>query len=101
MPYDVEFETSDYEKMSPFTKNFLSLYHDSNNTIIRTSVLKVASDWHKSGGHSISSTGEGQDWVILNALYKDTAANVYNGIKNMHSKNWATYVAGYNNYKNK
>lgn len=101
MPYDVEFETGDYEKMSPFTKNFLSLYHDPNNTIIRTTVLSVATDWKKSGsGHSLTSTGEG-DWVILNSLYKNTAANVYTAIKNMHVNNWSTYVAGYNNYKNK
>ena len=100
MPYDVEFETSDYEKMSPFTKNFLSLYHDPNNTIIRTTVLSVATDWKKSGGHSLTSTGEG-DWVILNSLYKDTATHVYTAIKNMHTNNWTTYVEGYNNYKNK
>lgn len=99
MPYDVEFETEDYAQMSPFTKSFLSLYHDPRNTIIRTTVLDVASDWRKSGGHSTTSTGK-SDWVILNSLYKYTASTVYTDIINNVTNNWASYVAGYNTYKN-
>ena len=101
MPYDVQFENADYEQMSSFTKNFLSLYHDPKNTIVRTTVLDVASDWKKSGGHSITSMGAGQDWIILNALYKGTAEACYQAIKKDNETNWATYVAGYNNYINK
>ena len=98
MPYDVDFTTEDYAQMSTFTKSFLQLYQDDNNTIVRTTLLENTSDWLKSGGAGTSSNGT--DYVILSGLYKYSSADYLSKMNTTRENNWATYLESYNAYKN-
>ena len=98
MPFNVKLTEEQETKLSPFTKNFLELYHDrTNNKFIRHTFYDNLYDTKKSGAFP-SPTSNGSGYVVVNELYYYDANEYINKLKNYHTNGWAAYVEAYNSY---
>ena len=98
MPFNVDLTTEQKAKLSPFTKNFLELYHDrTNNKFFNTQIFWNTYDTHKCGAFPAMNSTDGY-YQLINALYYADAATLQNEMIASWNDNYAGKVATYQNY---
>ena len=98
MPFNVELTESQKAKLSPFTKNFLELYHDrTNNKFFNTQTFANIYDTQKAGVFPGMTSTDGY-YQIINALYYADAATLQQQMKNLWNNDYAGRVSRFQQY---
>lgn len=102
MPYDVELTEEQEAQLSPFSKNFLELYHDPANKFINPQLYQNKYTAIRAGLPLPTETEIGPDsyYIVMSGLYYYSAQEYYDGLLTRRTKDnaWQTYVDLYNNY---